>query len=231
VPRRIEPNAHALIDAGLNDLVVDAHELASRAQLVLYAVRPQDHLAIAGLELDPEALLVSFLAGIPLEMLPVRPSLTRKARLMTSTPDTLLAADAIAATYPPGDRLVGQLCHALGARVFELTSESDFSAFTALGPCLPVALTVCEGMGRVVDEAEIVDLATTMGLKCWDDVVRWARERQPRGLTSEQRDSYVDQASTPGGVTESVVRALKSGLSLTNSLRCGVARSDEMAGS
>ena len=122
-----------------------------------------------------------------------------------------------------------RLCHALGARVFELASERDFSAFTALGPCLPVALTVCEGIGRAVDESEIVELASALGLEGWDEVVRWARSRQPHGLTPARRDSYVTQASTPGGVTEAVVRALRSGLSLTDSLRSGVVRSDEMA--
>jgi pyrroline-5-carboxylate reductase len=149
--------------------------------------------------------------------------------MMTSTPDTLLATDAIAAAYPSGNDVVNRLCRALGARMIELASESEFSAFTALGPCLPVALTVCEGLGRAVDEAEIVNLASAMGLSDWSEVVRWARARQPVGLTPVQRDSYVEQACTRGGVTEAVVQGLKSGRSLPDSLQCGVARSDEMA--
>jgi pyrroline-5-carboxylate reductase len=90
-------------------------------------------------------------------------------------------------------------------------------------------LTVCDGLGRVVDESEIVGLASVLGLEGWDEVVLWARARQPQGLTIAQRDSYVAQASTPGGVTEALVAALKGGRSLTDSLRSGVARSDELA--
>ena len=219
----------ALVDEGFEDLVLDSRELAGRAQLVLYLVRPQDRAVIAGLEFGPDTLVVSFLAGVPVNTLAVHPSRTRRVRMMTSTPDTIRAADAIAAVHPSDDERVIGMCRMLGARVFRLSSESDFSAFTALGPCLPVALTVCEGMGREVDASQIAELASDLGLEGWDEVVQWARARQPLGLTRAQRDTYIAQASTPGGVTEAVVSALRAGMPLTDSLLCGVVRSDEMA--
>jgi pyrroline-5-carboxylate reductase len=222
---------HALEVAGLDDRVVDARELADWAQVVLYLVRPQQRAMIDALVLRPDALFVSFLAGVTVGTLPVHPSQTPRVRVMTSTPDTLRAANAIAAAFPPNNPLVDQLLTTLGARVLELSSESDFHAFTALGPGLPVALTIWEGLGHDAGEADIVALAAEYGLGAWSEVVAWARSVQPRGLTAAQRDAYVAQATTPGGVLEAVGRALASGLSLTDSLRRGVARSNELSGS
>ena len=221
----------ALAEAGLGDLVADARELAGWAQMVLYLVRPQDRAVIDGLTLRSDALFVSFLAGVAVGTLPVHPSETPRVRVMTSTPDTLRAANALAAAFPPDNPLVDQLLTALGARVLELSSESDFHAFTALGPGLPVALTMWEGLGHDAGESDIVALAAEYGLGGWSEVVAWARTVQPRGLTATQRDAYVAQATTPGGVLEAVARALASGLSLTVSLRRGVARSHELSGS
>lgn len=220
----------ALAETGLDDLVVDARELAEWAQVVLYLVRPQARAVIDGLVLRADALFISFLAGVAVGTLQVHPSQTPRVRVMTSTPDTLRAGKAIAAAFPAHNGLAEQLLTALRAQVFELDSESDFHAFTALGPGLPVALTVWEGLGHITSESDIVALASEYGLKGWSEVLAWARSVQPQGLTHTQRDAYVTQATTPGGVLEAVSKAMVSGLSLTDSLRRGIARSNELSG-
>ena len=62
---------HALEEAGLVHLVRKPAEVSGRSNILLYAVRPQDYKAVAAYTLPREALSVSFLAGVPVDRIPV----------------------------------------------------------------------------------------------------------------------------------------------------------------
>lgn len=218
----------ALAAAGLADRVVDRGELLRRSRIILYLVRPQDRRAIEGCRFREDALLVSFLAGIPLDRLPVRMPGIRKVRVMTSAPDTLRLKNGLAAMVPADCAEVSGILAALRLRVIALRRESDLHAFTAFGASLPIALTCWEGLGHDVDEPELIQAALGVGLDGWDEVVAWARAVQPRGLAARELNDYLAQSTTPGGVTEAILKAMARGRPLSAALERGIQRSREL---
>jgi len=221
--------ARQLESAGLTDRVVPAAEVTGRSKILLCTVRPQDCAALADYTLLPDAILVSFMAGVFLERIPVRPATVRRVRVMTSAPDTIARKNGIAAVYPADDEIAREIVAALQLRVFPLTNEADIHAFTALGPCLPIALAYWESLGKSIDEDGLMDTAALFGLPSYRRIIDWADAVRPRNLSASERDRYLAQAATPGGVTEAIVKAIAQGLPLPDALVRGVERSVALA--
>ncbi len=219
----------ALRDAGLSHLVREPAEVVKRSQMLLYTVRPQDYAAIAEYTTSPDALFVSFLAGVPLNRIPVAAPGGQRIRVMPSAPDTLMGGNAIAAVYPASNVYAHALLKLMGARIYPVHEESQLHAFTVLGPCLPVALTLWESMGRTVEDGEILAIATSFGLPDPAGILKWARAARPPISLDSQLDRYLSQAATKGGVTEGILDAMRAGASLPDSLRSGIKRSIELS--
>jgi pyrroline-5-carboxylate reductase len=214
----------ALAAAGLSDCVVSPERLAAESKLVFYLVRPQNAEAIAGLAMHPDALLVSFLAGIDLDRLPP----VARVRAMISDPDTLAKKNGIAALYPRHDA-VDALLTSLGLRVLQLPSEQSFAAFTALGPCLPMAAAWCLGHGAPIDRGSLYALGREQDLSGYPDIVDWALDVCPKDLSPAALEDYLAHAATPGGVTEAVIKGLEAGDPIAAALLRGVRRCEELA--
>ncbi|MBI2515830.1 MAG: NAD(P)-binding domain-containing protein [Opitutae bacterium] len=219
----------ALSDAGLAEVVASSEQVARRSRILLYLVRPQDYLAMQGLELRADCLVVSFMAGVPLQNLPANVAAAQRVRAMTSAPDTLRQRDGLAALYPADNPLTRELLASLHLKIVPLRRESDFHAFTALGPCLPIALTQWEGLGHEIDDAELRQTAERFELPDYDSILQWAHRVRPRRLSDAERKRYLAQAATPGGVTEAILHALTSGMNLSAALEQGIKRSRELA--
>lgn len=219
-----------LAAGGLAERVASREDVMRRSRILLYLVRPQDYLAIRDFELRDDALLISFLAGVPLQKLPVRLAAAQRFRAMTSAPDTLRRRNGIAALYPADNPLPREILESLGLRVVPLEQEADIHAFTALGPCLPMALTYGESIGCQFDEAELLETAEKFDLPDYDSILQWAQDVRPRRLSAEEQQRYLAQAATPGGVTEAILSAMKTGMSLPAALERGIERSRELAG-
>ncbi|GAA0563151.1 hypothetical protein GCM10008942_09480 [Rhizomicrobium electricum] len=213
----------ALTAAGLGDRVVRAPELFERAKLVFYLVRPQNVDAIAGLTMRPDALLVSFLAGIELQRLPAG-----TVRAMMSDPASLAKKNGIAALYPENG-MIEQVLQALGLRVTLLASESATAAFTALGTCLPMAAAWCLGYDWPIDRAALYAAGRRHDLAGYADIVDWALEVCPKGVTRKALETYLTHAATPGGITEAVLNGLAAGDDIAAALERGVVRCEELA--
>ncbi len=221
--------AREIASAGLTDRVAPAADVAGGSKILLCTVRPQDCAALADYTLLPDAILVSFMAGVFLDRIPVQPALVRRVRIMTSAPDTIAKKNGIAAVYPADDDIAREIVAALGLSVFPLRSETDIHAFTALGPCLPIALAYWESLGKVCDEDGLMETAARYGLPSYRQILEWADAVRPRNLSASERDRYLAQAATPGGVTEAIVKAIAEGLPLPDALVRGIERSVELA--
>lgn len=216
-----------LAAAGLSDCLADAGETVRQARIILYAVRPQDVHAIAGFPLRPDCLLISLLAGVPVSRLPVSLSPDQRVRVMPSTPDTVRSGRGVAALFP--DHAVARdLLETMRLRVFPLQSESDMDVFTVLGPCLPVVLTYLDGVGRCVEDGELLAIAAGWDCSAFPQMLPWVRESHRRHLPRQERERYVTEAATPGGVTEAILSKLRSGAPLAAALEHGVRRSRDL---
>jgi pyrroline-5-carboxylate reductase len=224
-----EKTSQELAVAGLADLVAPCEVVVQESQILLYLVRPQNLQAIQDYVLRKECLFISFLAGVPLRNLPIHLPVAQRIRIMTSSPDTLLECNGIAALYPADNVLALELLNLLGLRIVNLRQESDIHAFTALGPCLPIVLTYWESVRRDIDDQELLDTAEIFGLPDYQGILQWAHSVRPKELTREEIEHYLAQATTPGGVTEAILTAMKSCKSLSASLKRGIERSRELA--
>lgn len=221
---------HEVEKVGLAHLLSEPSEVVKRSDVLLYLVRPQHYTAISAYQCANDQLFVSFLAGVSLESLAANVPIERRVRVMTSAPDTLLHGPAIAALFPADSSQAQALLALLGAQLFSLRKESDVHAFTALGPCLPIALTYWESLNRVVDVDELFEVAMRAELaEHFGQLLKWARAVQPRGLSTERLATYVAQATTPGGVTEAILIAIKQGDSFADALWRGIQRSRELS--
>jgi len=224
---------HSQLSAdGLDDLIVETAQLVSRSRIVLYLVRPQHHDAIERYRVRSDSLFVSFLAGIPLKRIPVDVVDDNRIRVMTSAPDTLRRRHGLAAiyaTHAAASKPILEILESLGLRIVVLTQEADIHAFTALGPCLPIALTYWSSLGNTIDELEILESARRHALPDCDAILQWALSTQSLSFSNEERNQYLTQAVTPGGVTDAIISAMKNGMRLSQALERGIERSREMA--
>jgi len=226
--RGSEDTYRQLVESGLSECITDCNEVIRHSKIVLYVVRPQDYRSLADYTIRADSLLISFLAGISLKRIPVSLPESQRARVMTSAPDTLRQKNGIAAIYPEDNIVAREILTALQLRVFPLQHEADIHAFTALGPCLPIVLTYWEGLGHQVEDSELLEIASRFDLLDYPQVLAWARTVQSRHLSSEERDRYITQATTPGGVTEAILREIDMGQRLSVALKRGVQRSQEL---
>jgi pyrroline-5-carboxylate reductase len=218
----------ALTSAGLNDLVKDSADVVSNSRILFYLVRPQNYQAIAGCIPPRDCLFISFLAGVPLYKIPIE-NYVQRIRAMLSAPDTLRQRVGIAALYPSNSPVVRDILESLGLKIVALNQESDIHAFTALGPCLPIALAYWESLGHKTDRNEILELGSSVGLLDFQPILEWAQEIQPRNQDKEQLSLYLAQAATPGGVTEAIISEIQRNMSLIDGLQMGIKRSRELA--
>ena len=220
--------AALLAEAGLSTRVVRADELTRRSGIILYTVRPQQVNAIERCELRNDALLISFLAGIPRAHIPVLVPSSNRFRVMISAPDTIVEAGAIGAAYPDGNLVVAELLSALGIEQFPLNDEDELHAFTALGVCLPIVLASWRAQGRAVDDGELSRCAQKHDLDNYERILEWAHRAEPRFETAAARDASLLKAATPGGVTEAMIGQIRTGASVSETLERGIRRSREL---
>jgi pyrroline-5-carboxylate reductase len=221
--------AARLAEAGLSARVRDADELTRRSRIIMYCVRPQSFSAIGACELMEDALVLSFLAGIPLARLPLHPSRANRVRVMPSGPDTIEKGAAIAGIFPPRDAIAEELLGVLRIELHFLPDEELMHAFTAAGVCLPIVLACWRAQGNRVDEQEVTRSAERNGLPEVPRILAWALRAEPRFATSAEQEAYLRAAATPGGVTEAMIDAIRAGASLTETLDAGVRRSRELS--
>jgi pyrroline-5-carboxylate reductase len=221
--------AARLAKAGLSDRLVDANRLTRQSKVILYLVRPQGFRAIEHCELHPDALLISFLAGTPLALLPVSVPLSRRVRAMTSAPETIEKGTAIGGMFPGGNPVAEELLGALTSEQFFLDKEDDMHVFTALGVCLPIVLACWRAQRTTVQEGALIQYGHTRGFPHYERILEWALRAEPRFETQSAREEYVRKAATPGGVTEAMILRIQEGVSLPEALESGVLRSEELS--
>lgn len=211
-------------EAGLGDCLTNTEDLMNRADTIIVAVRPQDVPSLSGIAVKPAALLISCMAGLPLDLLravfggDVR-------RIMCSGPDTILERRGIATLYPTDARVSGVL-ERLGLKILRATSEGELDSFTA-GICLPAILLNIRVAKKEIREAmeEMRKIYPVYGA-----LRDWVSEVTPRDGDTE-RGAYLENVSTKGGISEAMTESLQSGGTLLTALRRGLERGREITDS
>lgn len=144
---------------------------------------------------------------------------------------TLLRRDGIGALWPPTPPMLPALLAVLGLRTVPLVEARSLHAFTALGPCLPIALTYCHGYGIAVDWDDLVGLGAQYALPNYEAILDWARQTYRQDLSLKELLPYLAQAATPGSVIEAVLDGVgQKHLSPGQAFTRGIGRSEVLAG-
>ena len=206
---------------GLAECLSDVKDLAFRADAVIVAVRPQDVLSLSGLPFKPDALVISSMAGLPIDLLR-RIFEADARRMMCSGPDTILEGRGIATLFPYDER-VSNILGLMGMSVFEAAFEAELDSFTA-GICIPAILLnidiAREDVSRAMDEME-------KKFRVYAALREWIMDVTPQDAATP-KDAYLENVSTKGGICEAMTRSLRSGSSLSAAILRGIERGDEI---
>ena len=206
---------------GLASCMTDTRTLASRADFLLLAARPQDLASFSGLRLKEGAFVMSFMAGISLATLH-KVFDAELCRVMCSGPETITDGMGVSATFPSEARPHAVL-RAAGLEVFDLSCENELDAFTVAICLPPILLNIdleSEKAGAL--DAMAKRYPVCRGLATWiDRVVEVHR--------AEKSESSLENVSTKGGVTEAMTTALRGGSTLAGSIAAGLARCAEIS--
>lgn len=209
--------------AGLFENVSDNEKICKKSDIIFIATRPQAFEELKRLNFSRDALVVSCMAGIPLDSI-------KKAlgidvfRIMPSGPDTIKERKGIAAIYPHDDILMDILSH-IGLKIYELPDEEMMHIFT-VGVCLPAALLAAEKRELNTGyAAKIIDKE----YRNFEEIYAWAKDVLPHFDCDGEREKYITRMSTKGGITEAIVDSLSSGSTFLDALRSGIARSRELS--
>ena len=206
---------------GLASCMTDTRTLASRADFLLLAARPQDLASFSGLRLKEGAFVMSFMAGISLATLH-KVFDAELCRVMCSGPETITDGMGVSATFPSEARPHAVL-RAAGLEVFDLSCENVLDAFTVAICLPPILLNIdleSEKAGAL--DAMAKRYPVCRGLATWiDRVVEVHR--------AEKSESSLENVSTKGGVTEAMTTALRGGSTLAGSIAAGLARCAEIS--
>lgn len=209
-------------ELGLTQCTVQSETLMQHADIVIIATRPQDVLTLPFSALGSNALVVSCMAGLPVDLL--ESLFGRAYRIMCSGPDTILEGNGVATMFP-FDARVTQLLDFMDLEFLPSSSEEELDSFT-VGICIPPILLNIE-----VPEEEIQSGLLHMEKKypIYAPLRQWIQKVMPQHHDI-QADGCLERVSTKGGISEAMTRALRNGLPFTDALETGMERGREITG-
>lgn len=216
-----EASRQRIENMDLYDCVKDINFLMEESDIVILAARPQNIREIAGNHIKDGALVMSFMAALPLASL--RSFFGCKVtRTMCSGPESISEGRGVCTLVSPhGDaRALLTLC---GIRELVISCEDEIDAFTA-GICIPPIL-----MNIEVDTNERAAALNDMALRfpIYRELTRWIETELSLG-NSQDSEKSLENVSTKGGVSEAMVSALLSGQSFLSSVERGIERCSEL---
>lgn len=218
-----DPLTYQKLEAqGLVSCLATNQRLFQESGIVLITVKPQDILELKETVVSSKALMVSCMAGVPLELLH-RILGTEVCRMMFSGPDTILSGKGVATIYPEHEHLK-LLLRLINVTHIKTVEENGLDIFTA-GVCLPAALL------KVKNPAEGKKAMDRIGTEypLLSKLYAWAIKALPHFHNSADKEAYIERMITKGGVTDAIISSLKSGEPLDIAVSKGIARTREIS--
>jgi len=202
--------------SSLSDRIASNAEVASVCDLILIALRPSQLDALGGIFFRERCVIVSAMAGLEREM--IQKAINHAIiRIMPSSPMSIERSRAICATYPV-HKTVSALLDFLEIRTYELSAEADFHLFTAM-VCLPAAFLE-------LGFSDTSAIANLYHFQPFQEILEWAKNQTPTGLSTSAREEYIARMATRGGVTEAIVTSIRAGNDINAALADGMRRSE-----
>ena len=206
---------------GVSDIVLSNRELAMWADIIIITLRPTEVLALQYLFLEYPGIIISAMAGLKTTSLET--ILAHDVyRVMPSSPITIKNGNAICGIFP-WNKNVADLFGIMGFKSYILNIEEQLHVFTSL-VCLPAAFLLLSLKNRTYDIPK-----SNYGFREFFSVFNWALESTPANLSMEESEQFISKMATKGGITETIVSALRDGNNLSESINLGIERSKEIS--
>ncbi|MDR1886171.1 MAG: NAD(P)-binding domain-containing protein [Synergistaceae bacterium] len=222
--RGSEATRNHAVKLGLESCLTDTPVLMSRADIIIVATRPQDVLSLPGDVVKPGSLVISCMAGLPIDLLK---TIFRGdvRRMMCSGPDTILEGRGVATMYPADPR-TDDVLRLMGMRIFGSSFEEELDSFT-VGICIPAILL---NMRLDEDDVKSAILGMERRYPVYGALRGWIEEVTPPDLAldTDDRRANLENVSTKGGITQAMTSVLLEGGSFGAALRRGMERGQEI---
>ena len=207
---------------GLAPCLTDNKNLFMEAGIILLITKPADISAFKGMASSEKSLIVSCMAGVPIELLS---GIFEKNiyRMMFSGPDTLIAGNGIAAAYPRHEYLE-LLARFINLEYIQISAEKDMDTFTA-GVCLPAAILKLRNPDACSEAMKIIGVEYPL----LSELYAWAVEAAPDLQDDAETELYIEKMATKGGITEAIITSLQNGNTLDAALLKGIHRAEEIS--
>jgi pyrroline-5-carboxylate reductase len=211
-----------LEEQNLTSCLTTNQRLFQEAGIVLITIRPQDILELRENVIPEKALIVSCMAGAPLELLS-RILKTNVYRMMFSGPDTIVSGKGVAAMYPEHDHLK-LLLRSINLTHIKTVTESDVDVFTA-GVCMSAAVLKADDP---IEQQKAID---RIGAEypMLPELYTWAVKTSLHFQNDADKEAYIGRMVTKRGITEAVINSLENGDPLDTALQKGIARTKEIS--
>jgi len=211
-----------LKEQGLDICLAENQKVFEKAGIVLITVRPQDITGLKASLVTGRALIVSCMAGVPLELIQ-RILGANVYRMMFSGPDTIVSGKGVAAMYPEHEHLKLML-NMLNLLQIKTATESDMDIFT-VGVCMTAALLKAENTVETKNAVEKIKDQYPL----FSELYAWAVTALPDIQSETEREIYVSRMITKGGVTDAVIKSLANGETFDAALIKGISRTKEIS--
>ncbi len=206
---------------GLKSCITDTENLMKNSDIIILAARPQNIGAFAQNHVKKDALVISFMAALPLTILNSYFDCS-VSRAMCSGPETISGGRGIC-TLLPADRNTRALLELCNIRQFHIKGEEEIDAFTA-GICIPPIL-----MNINIERRERIRALNNMALQypVFKQLTAWIEDEIEFSSSSESKSS-LKNISTKGGISEAMVSSLINGSSFIFAVERGIERCVEI---
>lgn len=208
-----------IYDNNLVDMISDNSRIVEESDIIILSLPPQSFKQIGEFGLDEDKLVISFMAGIPIDDIKKQTGSDNVVRIMPTGPDTILNSNAIAGVYPSDDT-VCELMDLLDIEYHVLDNEDDMKYMTIIG-CLPAVY--CSHDYESDENKEAVR-RLSQEFPLFEELSYKASLLVP----TENKDEFIKKVSTPGGVTQKILLSLESGKSIYDSFIIALDYTDKL---
>ena len=206
---------------GIASCLTDTKKLMSKADIIILAAKPQDFAAVSAHSVRKDALVMSFMAAIPLRILE-KSFDCHVCRVMCSGPETITSGHG-AAVLLPSLPLAESVLAAASVNIFQVSSESEIDAFT-VGICIPPILMNIEISEKARRQAI---LAMKADFPVYQRLGEWI-ELELQAAAADKKESCLENVSTKGGISEAMINSLQNDGSFARALERGMKRCREI---
>lgn len=209
-----------LYDNNLVDMISDNSRIVDESDIIILSVPPQSFKQIGNFNISDDKLVISFMAGVSIDDIEKQTGSSNVVRIIPTGPDTIIDSTCIAGAYP-SNTLAEELFKLLDMDYYIVSCEDDMDLMVLAG-CLPAVYCKVDA-----DEPENIDAIEKIAGECTEFIE--LSQKAKNLVPTDNKDEFIEKFSTPGGITEAIIRSLDEGNNLYDSLLKGLERNKEVS--